>query len=220
MASLPLVLAFLTLSISRPILAADNSQLQDFCVADTTSNIFVNGFVCKNPSLVTEDDFFFAGLGKPGDTANQLGSNVTPANVVQIPGLNTLGISLVRIDFAPYGVIPPHEHPRASEILAVTEGTLSVGFVTSNPENKLFSKVLRAGDVFVFPQGLVHFQMNTGMTKAVAISALSSQNPGVVTVANAVFGSKPAISSQVLQRAFQLDEKTVRMLQAKFWMNN
>ncbi|CAB4269043.1 unnamed protein product [Prunus armeniaca] len=32
-------------------------------------------------------------------------------------GLNTLGISLTRIDFAPNGLNPPHTHPRASEFL-------------------------------------------------------------------------------------------------------
>ncbi|PPD98873.1 hypothetical protein GOBAR_DD04087 [Gossypium barbadense] len=33
------------------------------------------------------------GLNIPGITSNQVGSMVTPANVQQIPGLNTLGIS-------------------------------------------------------------------------------------------------------------------------------
>ena len=66
-------------------------------------------------------------------------------------GLNTLGISLACIDFAPYGLNPPHTYPRGTELLVVMEGTLLVGFVTSNP-NKLFTKVLNKGDVFVFPK--------------------------------------------------------------------
>lgn len=79
-------------------------------------------------------------------------------------GLNTLGISLVRIDHAPYGLNPPHTHPRATEILVVLEGSLYVSFITSNPDNKLFTKVLCKGDVFVFPEGLIHFQLNFGKT--------------------------------------------------------
>ncbi|KAF8390952.1 hypothetical protein HHK36_023252 [Tetracentron sinense] len=106
----------------------------------------------------------------------------------QIAGLNTLGISVVRIDYAPNGVIPPHTHPQATEILSVLEGTLSVGFVTSVPDNRLITKVLNKGDVFVFPIGLIHFQFNVGNTNAVAIAALSSQNPGIIIIANAVFG--------------------------------
>ena len=91
-----------------------------------------------------------------------------------------------------------------------------MGFVTSNPENKLITKVLQKGDVFVFPVGLVHFQHNIGKINAVAIAALSSQNPGVISIANAVFGSKPAISADVLAKAFQVDKETIYDFQSKF----
>ena len=174
----------------------------------------MNGKVCKDPKLATPNDFFFSGLRLPGNTSNKVGSMVTPANVAQIPGLNTLGVSLARVDYAPYGLNPPHIHPRATEILTVLEGTLYVGFVTSNPENRLISKVLYKGDVYVFPQGLIHFQLNVGTTKAVAIAALSSQNPGVITIAKAVFGSKPAISTDVLTKSFQVDKNVVQYLQS------
>ena len=182
--------------------------------------MFVNGKFCKDPKLATPNDFFFSGLNIPRDTSNPIGSNVTQVNVAQIAGLNTLGVSLARIDYAPYGQNPPHTHPRASEILFVQEGTLYVGFVTSNPENKLFTKVLNKGDVFVFPVGLIHFQFNIGKTNAVAFAGLSSQNPGVITIANAVFGSDPPINPDFLARAFQLDQKVVKSLQAKFWWDN
>ncbi|PQQ04602.1 germin-like protein subfamily 1 member 13 [Prunus yedoensis var. nudiflora] len=117
-------------------------------------------------------------------------------------------IRLVRIDFAPNGLNPPHTHPRATEILVVLEGKLYVGFVTSNGDgNRLFTKVLNKGDVFVFPIGLIRFQLNVGHVNAVAFARLSSQNPGVITTANAVFGSKPPINPDVLTKAFQVDNK-------------
>ncbi|XXG74556.1 hypothetical protein AAC387_Pa07g3248 [Persea americana] len=197
--------------------AFDPSPLQDICVADLDSHVFVNGHVCKDPKLAKANDFFFKGLDKPGNTMNKVGSNVTQVTVAQIPGLNTLGISLVRIDFAPNGQNPPHTHPRATEILTVIEGTLFVGFVTSNQNNnRLISKVLHKGDVFVFPIGLIHFQVNIGHSNAVAIAGLSSQNPGVITIANAVFGSKPPISDDILAKAFQVDKKVIDHLQAQF----
>ena len=155
-----------------------------------------------------------------GNTDNKVGSNVTTVNVDTLPGLNTLGISLARIDFAPYGENPPHTHPRGTEILVVVEGTLFVGFVTSNPENRLFTKTLNLGDVFVFPVGLIHFQLNVGKTKAIAISGLSSQNAGVITIADAVFGSNPPINPDVLTKAFQLDKNVVEELQKKFEVDN
>ena len=180
--------------------------------------MFVNGKFCEDPKLAKPDDFFFQGLNKPGNTSNPNGSNVTTVNVDTLPGLNTLGISLARIDYAPYGGLnPPHTHPRGTEILVVLEGTLYVGFVTSNPDNRLFAKVLNPGDVFVFPIGLIHFQLNIAKTPAVAFAGLSSQNAGVITVADAVFGATPAINPDVLAKAFQLDKKIVTDLQSKFW---
>ncbi|GLT54749.1 hypothetical protein SLA2020_279220 [Shorea laevis] len=198
--------------------AYDPAPLQDFCVAVNTSTdaVFVNGKFCKDPKLVNANDFFFEGLNIPRSTTNQLGSNVTLLTVDNILGLNTLGISLARLDFAPYGLVPPHTHPRASEILVVVEGTLYVGFVTSNPDNRFFTKILNAGDVFAFPIGLIHFEFNVGKTNAVAFALLGSQNPGVITIANNVFGSNPPINPDVLIKAFQLDKNVVDDLQKKF----
>ncbi|XP_022151691.1 germin-like protein subfamily 1 member 7 [Momordica charantia] len=198
--------------------AFDPSPLQDFCVAinDDRSPVFVNGKFCKDPKFVVANDFLFQGLNIPGNTENPNGSNVTLVNVDKLPGLNTLGISLARIDYAPYGLNPPHTHPRATEILVVVEGTLLVGFVTSNPDNKLFTKLLYKGDVFVFPIGLIHFQFNVGRTPALAFAGLGSQNPGAITIANAVFGSNPPISVDVLTKAFRLNEDVVTYLQRQF----
>ncbi|KAK9074148.1 hypothetical protein SSX86_006745 [Deinandra increscens subsp. villosa] len=196
--------------------ASDPSPLQDFCVADPKSLILVNGLVCKDPKLVQADDFLFRGLNLMGNTSNDVGSNVTQVTVAQVPGLNTLGISMARIDFAPMGINPPHTHPRATEILTVIDGRILVGFVTSNPENRLITKVLKKGDVFVFPEGLIHFQKNIGHGYAVAIAGLSSQNPGVITIANAVFGSNPDITGDILAKAFQVDVNVVCKIQSKF----
>ncbi|KAL7258460.1 hypothetical protein ACSBR1_004565 [Camellia fascicularis] len=208
-----LLLGLLLAIICSVALASDNSPLQDFCVADKNSALLVNGLVCKDPKLVQANDFFFSGLHLAGNTSNVVGSKVTPVTVAQLPGLNTLGISMVRIDYAPWGINPPHTHPRATEILTVLEGSLQVGFVTSNLENRLITKVLQKGDVFVFPVNLIHFQRNVGYGNAVAIAALSSQNPGVITIANAVFGSKPAIPSDLLAKAFQVDENIIVRMQ-------
>ena len=151
-----------------------------------------------------------------GNTSNAVESAVTPVTVEELPGLNTLGISMARIDFAPQGINPPHTHPRATEILTVMEGRILVGFVTSNPQNRLITKELQKGDVFVFPEGLIHFQKNVGNGYAVAIAALSSQNPGVITIANAIFGSNPDIAGDILAKAFQVDINVIYQIQSKF----
>ncbi|KAG6387072.1 hypothetical protein SASPL_152254 [Salvia splendens] len=226
------LLGLLIASCNFVALASDPSPLQDLCVADTSrvlvhgsaaplfSNlsrpVLMNGFPCKNPNSVQAKDFSFSGLHLSGNASNPLGSKVTPVTVLQIPGLNTLGISIARLDFLPGGVNPPHTHPRATEIFTVIQGTFEVGFVTSNPENNLMTKVLNEGDVFVFPEGLVHFQRNKGTGNAIAIAGLSSQSPGVITVANSIFGSNPKIPNDLLAKAFQVDTKTVDSIMSKF----
>ncbi|PIN05447.1 hypothetical protein CDL12_22012 [Handroanthus impetiginosus] len=207
--------------------AYDPDPLQDFCVAvdDSKAAVFVNGKICKDPKFVTPNDFSISGLNRVGNISSLVGSAVTKVFVDQLPGLNTLGISLVRIDYAPYGLNPPHIHPRASEILVVMEGTLYAGFITSNPQNpnmrnKLFAKILHPGDVYVFPKGLIHFQYNVGKGNAVAFASLNSQDPGIITLANALFGSEPPLNSDVLAKAFHLDKKIIKYLQSVPWMQN
>ncbi|XP_028783695.1 germin-like protein subfamily 1 member 7 [Neltuma alba] len=194
--------------------ADDPSPLQDFCVGvnDTKFGVFVNGRFCKDPKFVEAEDFFFHIM--EGNTSNPLGFQVTQVSVDRFPGLNTLGISLARIDYAPNGLNPPHTHPRATEVLTVLEGTLLVGFVASNQnDNRFFTKVLNKGDVFIFPSSMIHFQLNIGRGNAVALSSLSSQNPGVITVAKAVFGSKPPIPIEVLSKAFRVNKGIIALLQ-------
>ncbi|CAN8294626.1 unnamed protein product [Cochlearia groenlandica] len=194
------------------ISSADPDMLQDLCVADITSGIKINGFPCKE--TVTSSDFFSQGLAKPVLTNNTFGSLVTGANVMTIPGLNTLGVSLSRIDYAPGGLNPPHTHPRATEIVFVLEGTLDVGFLTT--ANKLISQSLKKGDVFAFPKGLVHFQKNNGDVSASVIAAFNSQLPGTQSLGATLFGSSPPVSDNILAQAFQTSKGTVKDIKSKF----
>ncbi|XP_059668576.1 putative germin-like protein 2-1 [Cornus florida] len=203
------------LAVTFTVALANRHPINDFCVADKKSPVLVDGFVCKDPKLVEDNDFFSSGLHIPGNTSNQLGSKATPANILQIPGLNTLGISLVRIDYAPYGVNAPHTH-RATEIFTVLKGILEVGFVSSNPGNRLYTKVLRKGDVFVFPIGTIHYQRNLWRRPAVAMAALNSQDPGVTSIENALFKAKPNFPSEMLATAFQTDNNVITNIQSKF----
>jgi len=183
------------------------------CVSARTA-LRLNGFPCKRHENVTANDFFSGLLAKPGNTGNAAGSAVTAATVERLPGLNTLGVSLARIDFAPWGVNPPHTHPRATEIIFVLKGSLHVGFITT--ANVLFARTLRRGEIFVFPRGLVHFQRNNGRAPAAVVSAFNSQLPGTQAVAATLFGASPPVPDDVLARAFQIDAGLVEAIRAKF----
>eukprot|EP00253_Pinus_taeda_P030804 PITA_30804 len=215
-----MILCLLWLSITLVLTGAyDPDPLQDFCVADETSagSVKVNGFACKDPKMVKASDFLFQGLRNAGSTNNIFGSLVTAGNVEQFAGVNTLGISMNRVDFAPGGVNPPHIHPRATEIAFVVEGTILAGFITTN--NTLFSQKLEKGDVFVFPRGLVHFQYNIGPSPAMTITAFNSQLPGAQVLPFTLFGSTPPVPEEVLAKAFRISEKAVKKISSKFARN-
>ncbi|PON69556.1 Germin [Parasponia andersonii] len=207
-------LLLLTIASVFAVSLADPDLLQDVCVADLKSAVKVNGFACKDSANISAEDFFFAGLAKPGLTNNTFGSLVTGANVEKIPGLNTLGVSLSRIDYAPGGVNPPHTHPRATEIVFVLEGELDVGFITT--ANVLVAKKIKAGEVFAFPRGLVHFQKNNGKVAAAVIAGFNSQLPGTQSIAATLFAATPPVPDNVLTKAFQIDTEEVDKIKSKF----
>ena len=163
------------------------------------------------------DDCVLLGLDIPRIPSNPLRSNITRITANQLPSLNNLDISFSRIDFAPYGVNPPHYQPHGSEVSVVLEDTVYAGFVTFNPDNRLFAKVLNKGDGIVFPSGLIHFQINLGQTNVVALAHFSSQDPGFIGIEKAVFGSNPHINPDVLTQAFQLDKNVVDYLEKLTW---
>ncbi|XP_077239925.1 germin-like protein 5-1 [Tasmannia lanceolata] len=193
--------------------AADPDMLQDLCVANAGAGVKINGFACKDATSVNGTDFFFAGLANPGPTNNTFGSLVTAANVEKIPGLNTLGVSMSRIDYAPSGLNPPHTHPRATEIVFVLDGQLDVGFITT--ANVLISKTIKKGEIFVFPRGLVHFQKNNGNVSAAVIAAFNSQFPGTQSIGIALFAATPPVPDNVLTKAFQVGTKEVEKIKSR-----
>uniref|UniRef100_A0A2P2NGR5 Germin-like protein n=1 Tax=Rhizophora mucronata TaxID=61149 RepID=A0A2P2NGR5_RHIMU len=205
----------LTFGMVLATVAADPDLLQDVCVADLASGIKVNGFSCKEN--ISAEDFFYAGMAKPGSTNNSLGFLVTAASVAKVPGLNTLGVSMSRIDFAPGGVNPPHTHPRATEIVFVLEGQLEVGFITT--ANVLVTKTIKRGEVFVFPRGLVHFQRSNAKAPASIISAFNSQMPGTQSISATLFGATPPVPDHVLTKAFKVGSKEVNKIKSRFASN-
>ncbi|KAL2482483.1 Germin-like protein subfamily T member 1 [Forsythia ovata] len=197
-----------------PSHSSDPDPLQDFCIGDTKSAFSVNGFPCKPAINVSSDDFFFDGLSKEGNTSNPFGSIVTPGNVLAFPGLNTLGISMNRVDVAPGGLNPPHSHPRAAETGVLINGKILVGIITTG--NVLYSKILNPGQMFVIPKGLIHFEMNVGEEKALIFTAFNSHLPGAVVVPLNLFASKPSVPDGVLTKAFQVEKTVIDEIKSKF----
>ncbi|XP_071736847.1 auxin-binding protein ABP19a-like [Rutidosis leptorrhynchoides] len=187
-----------------------HASVQDFCVADLKAPETPAGYSCKPATTVTVDDFLSSGLRHSGNTSNIIKASVTPAFAAQLPGLNGLGLSMARLDLAPGGVIPMHTHPGGSELLLVTRGSIKAGFISS--ANTVYVKTLKKGDLMVFPQGLLHFQVNAGRINAVAFASFSSASPGLQILDFALFAND--LPSKLVETTTFLDDATVKALKA------
>lgn len=193
--------------------AVDSDNLHDTCPTDTTQQIiFINGFPCKSPANVSASDFKSSLLNDKGDTDDFFRSSMTVVTAAEYPGLNTLSLSVARTDLEVDGLVTPHAHPRASEMIFVSTGVVMAGFIDTN--NVVFQKVLREGDVFVFPRGLLHYCLNNGFEDATVFSVLNSQNPGLVTIPGVMFASDDSVSMKKLkQRLISLSRLEVERLE-------
>ncbi|GLT74288.1 hypothetical protein SLA2020_460930 [Shorea laevis] len=194
--------------LSSLLLSSSYALVQDFCVADLSAPFGPAGYSCKSPATVTVNDFVFSGLAASGNTSNLIKAAVTPGFDAQFPGVNGLGISLARLDFAIGGVIPMHTHPGASEVLIVIQGSITAGFIDSG--NKVYFKTLNTGDVMVFPQALLHFQVNAGKFPALAFVSFSSANPGLQILDFALFAND--LPSELIEDTTFLDDAQVKKL--------
>ncbi|CAM6007433.1 unnamed protein product [Sphagnum balticum] len=195
----------------RMVQAADPDPLQDFCVGDLSSHApNVNGLPCKDRAKVTSKDFLYTGMRKAGNASSTgTGAVAQIVDVFLYPALNTLGISHGRLDFDIGGVFPPHTHPFASETLFVVKGTIYTGFISF--DNILYAETLQAGDVYIFPKGSLHFQLNVGNGPAVTFNSLNSQNPGFLTAVNQLLVTK--IPEKVLETSIGINAKTLKLVQ-------
>ncbi|KQJ91596.1 germin-like protein 9-3 [Brachypodium distachyon] len=203
MASIKLVFVVLAVLVSAApmaVVAGDPDILTDF-VAPT----YIPGIPATN---ITGDFFTYTGFAFP--LPPLMTFSVLKASMAQFPALDGQSVSYAKLRFPPGTVNPTHTHPRASELLFLLEGALSVGFIDT--AGKLYAKDLAAGDMFVFPKGLVHYQYNPGNILAVAFSAFGSAFAGTVNVPSVVFGTD--IDDAVLAKSFKTDVPTVLKLKA------
>ncbi|KAG6546558.1 hypothetical protein Mapa_012107 [Marchantia paleacea] len=183
------------------VYAADPEEIRDFGHPSKGTPLNGNYFTfTKLRNIVVEQGAF---------------ANVTAANVNGFPALSGLGVSNALLSYPPGSVNVPHIHPRGTETLFIIKGTLHVGFIdTSVPVPRLFVQILQKDDIFVFPRGLVHFQINKSKSKTVrAYASFSSTNPGLVSLPRTLFGVYMDID--VLTKSFEVSPSIINQLSAQ-----
>ena len=190
-----LVLAFTTLHM---VTAGDADITSDFLVPPNVTKVDSNFFTFTSMRTLLK--------ANPPTTFK-----VKKASLAEFPALNGQSVSFAVLQYPAGSVNPPHTHPRSAEPLFLLDGALEVGFVDTT--NKLFTQTLQAGDMFVFPKGLVHYQFNCDVkNSAIAISAFGSANAGTISVPTTVFTT--GIDNGILATSFMTNIATIQAIKA------
>ncbi|XWS66650.1 hypothetical protein CRYUN_Cryun05aG0218800 [Craigia yunnanensis] len=128
----------------------------------------------------------------------------------EFPALNAQGVSYAVQQFPSGSLNPVHSHPHAAELIFLLIGSLEVGFVDA--ENVLLFQTLQAGDLFIFPKGVVHYQYNYGQDPTFAISAFGGANARTITTPGSVFSTN--IKDDIIAKSFRIDISTVHKIKA------
>lgn len=136
------------------------------------------------------------------------GGVIRPLSVEELPSLAGESLAYTLFTIEPCGLNLPHLHPRATEfIYLIRGGMLRTAFVGENGEGA-FVNDLEEGMGTFFPQDLIHFQQNFGCEPATYISALNSEDPGVVTISSQLF----MVADVHLSSTFEQDMERIREL--------
>ncbi|XP_039122102.1 putative germin-like protein 9-2 [Dioscorea cayenensis subsp. rotundata] len=180
--------------ISHAVFAGDPDIISDFVLSPNTAIVGANYFTYTRLQSLFEAD--------PPEAFT-----VSKVMKVEFPVLDGQSVSYAVLQFPSGAVNPPHTHPRGAEVLFLVKGSLQVGFVDT--ANKLYTQTLQPGDMFVFPTGLIHYQI-CGHNPAIVISAFRSANAGTVSIPATVFAT--GIDENILSKSFKTDIPTIEML--------
>ncbi|XP_068664295.1 germin-like protein 9-3 [Aristolochia californica] len=187
-----------TLATAHFAEASDPDIISDFLIPPNVTGIDGNFFTFTGYRVLNS--------GEPPKTFA-----VVKATKTEFPALDGQSVSYAALTFPAGSINPPHTHPRSAELLFLVYGSLDVGFVDTT--GKLYAQTLQAGDMFVFPKGLVHYQLNSdAKNPALALSAFGSASAGTVSIPNTLFLS--GIDDNVLAMSFKTDVATIQKLKA------
>jgi oxalate decarboxylase/phosphoglucose isomerase-like protein (cupin superfamily) len=90
----------------------------------------------------------------------------------------------------PCGVVLPHIHPRAAQIYYIIKGKFELGFIQEN-DASFVQQTIQEGQGTIFPQGSIHYFINTECQEASLVAVANSDDPGRTDVVDALFKVLP-----------------------------
>jgi len=148
--------------------------------------------------LLGSDSIMFGFLDAPSFGGGGKAGGVVLADDTIYPAVIGNNIAMLMGFLGPCGMVAPHSHPRATEILVNVAGPpLMAGLITEGGAPTIIGYA-GPGNVTVLPQGSTHFVASTGCEPTVIVAAFNSESPGALFVSQ----SYAAFSESTYEAAF------------------
>ncbi|KAF2200559.1 RmlC-like cupin [Delitschia confertaspora ATCC 74209] len=143
------LLAVTTVAVDRTVNPSLNAKLK----LDTTS-------IDRHSDLLNDLSWRFDFNEQPNYSFKPGG--VINANAATFPALTGLGMTLAVLNLGPCAMLPPHFHPRATNLVVAVQGETDSFMVGENGVDMVKQR-LTPGVMTIFPKGSLHMMANTGM---------------------------------------------------------
>ncbi|KAL3424192.1 spherulin-1A [Phlyctema vagabunda] len=134
--------------------------------------------------LATDEDWLFDFNSQPLYTYSP--GSVVNANAATFPAMTGHGMTVAMLNLGPCAMLPPHYHPRATNMVVAIEGTTNTYMVQENGARTV-AETLTPGKMTIFPKGSLHTMQNTGCGNATLVSSLNSEDTGTLNILNGLW---------------------------------
>ncbi|KAF2845432.1 RmlC-like cupin [Plenodomus tracheiphilus IPT5] len=136
-------------------------------------------------ALLTEDSDWWYDFDSHPNFNSAVGSVIT-ADAATFPAVTGLGISIALLKLAPCGMLPPHLHPRATNLVTAITGNTTSWMIGENGvrTHRVHLTPMR---MTIFPQGSLHVMQNNDCEPALLVSALNSDDSGTLNILPSLF---------------------------------
>jgi len=136
-------------------------------------------------AILGQDGLAFSFLDSPSFGGGGKDGGVVLADDTIFPGVIGTGTSMLMGFLGPCGMVAPHLHPRATEILVNVAGPpLMTGVIAEGGAPSIVGYA-GPGNVTVLPQGSIHYVASTGCYPTVIVAGFNNESPGALFVSQA-----------------------------------
>lgn len=144
-----------------PIISADDSFKSRTVNPDLNAQLRAASTNQDRLALLSKDSDWYYDFDSHPNYNNKKGA-VVVADAAAVPALVGQGSALSLLKLAPCGMLPPHLHPRATNLVVGITGNTTSWFINENG-SRTVSVNIKPMRMTIFPQGSLHTMQNNGM---------------------------------------------------------